>query len=138
MRYYSIEPEVAGGHGRGTVYDYAVTPAAVSRLHYEFSDWLGDSLLESAPCFIATVDLSRQIEQIGLTGVTFDEVETSLSPEGEELIDHPLPEWRWMKVIGSPGESDFYLDDSATLIISERALEVLRMAGIDNADIESL
>lgn len=45
MKYFYIEPEVAGGLGRNTVMNRAVHPPVVSKLHYHFDGWLGDVLL---------------------------------------------------------------------------------------------
>ena len=36
MKYFYIQPEVAGGLGKNTVMDRSVHPPIVSRLHYEF------------------------------------------------------------------------------------------------------
>jgi hypothetical protein len=36
MKYFYIQPEVAGGLGKNTVMDRSVHPPIVSRLHHEF------------------------------------------------------------------------------------------------------
>ncbi|MEV6278637.1 hypothetical protein [Nocardia sp. NPDC051832] len=135
MRFHLIEPEVAGGHGPGTVYDWSTVPATVTKLEYEFADWLGDALLESTPCFVVTAEVAGQIARMGLSGATFDDVIVSISPEGEELMDAELPAWRWLKPTGKPGESDFGVNDALSLVVSDRALAVLADAGIRNADV---
>ncbi len=52
MKYYQLEPEVAGGFGEQSVIDRSSGKMVVRKLHYEFDGWLGDVLLESYLCFI--------------------------------------------------------------------------------------
>ncbi|MFG1790411.1 hypothetical protein [Nocardia sp. NPDC049149] len=134
MSFFVVEPEVAGELGPGTEYDRSAQPAVVTKLEYRFSDWLGDAIVESVPCFIATEDLARAISESSLTGVSFADVTVTISPEAEMLMTDELPKWRWMQFSGSPYESDFGLSGDLSLIVSERALAVLRHAGISNAD----
>ena len=57
MKYYMIEPEVAGEIGENTIYDNydeiinQKKKPIISHLHYIFDGWLGDELLEVTPCF---------------------------------------------------------------------------------------
>jgi len=73
MKYYYIEPEVAGGLGNDTVMNRSVHPPVVTKLHYQFDGWLGDVLLESSPCFIVTELAKQKLQDARLTGATFDE-----------------------------------------------------------------
>ncbi|WP_254706781.1 hypothetical protein [Ralstonia pseudosolanacearum] len=68
MKYFFIEPEVAGKLGENTVLDPAVYPARVDKLNYKFSGWLGDAMLESFPCVIATQAASDALKQSDVTG----------------------------------------------------------------------
>jgi hypothetical protein len=136
MSFYTVEPEVAGELGPGTEFDRSVQPVAVTRMEYQFTNWLGDALLESTPCFIVTEELAQRIGEASLTGAMFGDVEVSVSPEGEELIQQPLPKWRRLKPVGKAYEDDFGLDDDLLLAVSERALSVLREAGLRHADVE--
>ncbi|GAA3989203.1 hypothetical protein GCM10022247_04650 [Allokutzneria multivorans] len=133
MGYYIVQPEVAGDFGDNTVLDFSVEPAVVTRLEYRFSDWLGDAVLECTPCFIVTEALAAAITEAGLTGVEFDELEVSLSPEGEELIEEPLPRWKWLRFTGKAHQEDLGVDEDFMLVVSERALAVLREHGLNNA-----
>ncbi|MFB9909629.1 hypothetical protein [Allokutzneria oryzae] len=135
MTYYIVEPEVAGDFGDNTVFDRTVQPAAVARFEFRFANWLGDAILECAPCFIVTETLADAITDTGLTGAVFDEVRISLSSEGEELIEEPLPAWKWLRFTGDPYRDDLGIDLSK-LVVSERALELLREHGLDHADVE--
>jgi hypothetical protein len=68
MSHFQLEPEVAGGWGANTEADTSKHPPVVSRLHYEFSGWLGDCLLESFPCFIATNAVIDSLSNVGISG----------------------------------------------------------------------
>jgi hypothetical protein len=132
--YYVLEPEVAGGWGKNTVFTRtAGRPVVVHRLHYEFDGWLGDELVESTPCYLVTKRLSDEIARAQLTGAVFDEVEVTTSDEFKELHpDRVLPNWLWLKADGVPGVDDFTIGLGSRLIVSE-ALALLKRVGIPNA-----
>jgi hypothetical protein len=134
MRFYLIEPEVAGGLGVETIRDRRVHPPIISRLHYEFDGWLGDQLLTTFPCYIVTEAAMRTILAERLTGVTFDDVLVTTSYDFEERYpDERLPRFVWLKVMGRPEVDDFGLDPIAHLIVSDRALRVLTLLGVAHA-----
>lgn len=135
MNYFLLSPEVAGGLGKNTVMNRTVHPPAISRLHYELDGWLGDELLESFPCFVVTRRLADAIENAGLSGVSFGDLEVTTSEQFKELYpDRDLPQFVWMKVMGKAGKQDFGLDDQNRLIASEKALDVLKTMRVDNCD----
>ncbi|WP_086821731.1 hypothetical protein [Allokutzneria sp. NRRL B-24872] len=78
----------------------------MTRLEYQFSWWLGDAI-----------------------------VEISLSLEGEEWIEEPLPKWKWLRFTGKAHQEDLGMDENFTLVVSERALAVLREHGLKCADV---
>lgn len=133
--YYAVEPEVAGGWGESTV--FTTVPGkgvVVQRLHYKFDGWLGDELLESSPCFIVSQRMADEIERAGLTGVQFDLVEVTVSEQFKQLYpDRGLPKFLWLKVEGSPGRDDFGITSGLKLVVSERALDVLKRVGFSHA-----
>jgi hypothetical protein len=134
MKYYVIEPEVAGGFGEHTVIDRSTGKMVVQKLHYKFDGWLGGELLESAPCYIVTERLASEIERAQFTGVRFEEVEVSASDQFTELYpNRHLPKFLWLKVDGKPGHEDFGLAPGLQLVVSERAVELLHLTGIPNA-----
>jgi hypothetical protein len=138
MRYFKVEPEVAGGLGDHTVLDTSTHPPIVHKLHYEIETWLGDAMLTSSPCFITTEGLSRAIIQVGFTGVRFAPVEMSISEQGQEFEPElKLPKFRWMQVDGHAGQDDFGLLNKIRLVVSERALALLRRFGLKYAVIEN-
>lgn len=134
MNHFIVEPEVAGGLGEHTVIDSTVRPPKVSRLHYKFDGWLGDSLLESFPCYIATKDVAQKLKAMHFTGVDFCDVEIEKSEQFRRLYpNRKLPDFLWLKIFGQPGKDDFGLDDDLRLVISERVLAVLKSQHLQNA-----
>ena len=83
MKYYMIEPEVAGEIGENTIYDNydeiinQKKKPIISHLHYIFDGWLGDELLEVTPCFLISERLKKEIENHGFSGCRFADVEVS-------------------------------------------------------------
>jgi len=138
MNYFLLEPEVAGELGDGTVMDTSVHPPVVSRLQYVIQDWLGDEILESTPCFVVTEHLAGLIEAAGLSGYRLAGAEVVLGEDAEELADGPidLPKFQWLQLPGSAGTDDFGASSNGSLVVSERALDVLRQGALNNCDIE--
>ena len=138
MQYYSIEPEVAGGFGNDTLLDTSVHPPIVTKLHYEFSGWLGDSIVESFPSFIVTEELANAFKESHITGVDFDSVTVTKSPDFfDSHLGRPFPSWLWLKVNGDSTD-DVYLNSSHVLVVSERVLSMLTEVGISHADVEKI
>ncbi|MQM26554.1 hypothetical protein [Glycomyces albidus] len=140
MSYYLLEPEVAGELGEDTVMDTSVHPPAVTRLQYVIQDWLGDEILESTPCFVVTEHLAGLIEAAGLSGYRLADAEVVLGEDAEELAEGPidLPKWQWLQLTGTAGADDFGASANGSLVVSERALGVLRQGTLDNCDVEAL
>jgi hypothetical protein len=138
MDYFYFEPEVAGELGENTVIDTRYHPPVVTKLHYKFSGWLGDAILESFPCFITTTEVINIISEIGLTGVDVAPVETSVSQGFNEAVGlRSLPPFFWLKIDGVAGGDDFGIAKDLRLVLSERALNAIRAFGINNALVES-
>ena len=139
MRYFSIEPEVAGDLGENTIMDSNRHPPLVKKLHYEFITWLGDALLESFPCFIVTESGMKKLQAASLTGINFGPVEVTASEEFQDFYpDRKLPTFAWMQAQGVPGQDDFSIGPDFRLVVSERALQVLRELGISHAKVQGL
>lgn len=155
MKLYLLEPEVAGGFGENTVVSNLENVRAkrerpiVTHLHYEFSGWLGDEILETTPCFIITESLAASIHRNGLKGYTFADVETSVTEEFEELYPgKTLPKFRRLvpqgtvEVSGNQFKSwsgdDFCLSQKSILVTSEKALAILKKHQVDHCDITEL
>src|SRR5579871_6629670 len=136
MKFYRLEPEVAGGFGDDTVINHSVSPPRVERLDYQFEVWSGDELLESFPCFIASERLSNAIKQLNAPGVRFADVKITQSEEFEELYPGKvLPEFKWLQVFGTPGQDDFGISKDFRLVVSEAILDTLKSYALSHCDI---
>jgi len=134
--YYYIDVEVAGGLGDKTVANMDVHPPEVTKLDYQFDGWLGDDILESFPCFIVTEKLKNLLEITVLTGFQFDDVVISKSEQYFSTSSNEcLPKFYWFKIIGIAGKNDFGISKDYRLVVTEKALEILRKCKIDQSDI---
>lgn len=133
MRFFKLQPEVAGGLGARTIMDTTIHPPAVSVLEYEFDGWLGDDLLESFPCFIVSERLKNLLDENTFTGYAFDSVIISRSETFDELYPETiLPEFHWLKVEGKAGIEDVGFSELNHLVVSESVLKVLLQANLKN------
>jgi hypothetical protein len=139
VRYFSVEPEVAGELGERSKIRHVDGRVQVDRLHYEFHGWLGDCLIESTPCFIITKEAEHVLRVASATGARFDVVEISRSEEFDKLQpDCELPAFSWLIVDGRVAEDDFGLSPGLVLVISERVLHLLRQVGLKHALVKAL
>jgi len=155
LRLFELEPEVAGGFGENTVVSNLDNVRAkrerpiVTHLHYEFSGWLGDEILETTPCFIVTEGLADSIQRSELKGYNFADVETSVTEEFEELYPGTiLPKFKriipqgTVEVNGNTSldwsGDDFCLSQKSVLVVSEKALDVIKKHKLDYCDITEL
>jgi hypothetical protein len=137
MRYFYLEPEVAGGVGEHTVMNVNVHPPLVSRLHYSFDGWLGGAILEGFPCYIVTIPAQHALSTLGATGMKFDQAELSRSEFFKDMYPgRQLPEFVWLKVDGKPGKDDFGMAPDHRLVVSERVLDLFKELGLGDATFE--
>lgn len=140
MRYFLLKPEVAGGFGpRTLMLDQTARPPMLKRFNYEFSGWLGDSLLTTVACFIVTQQLSEKLTAGGFTGFSLGTVEITKSNEFMELYpEKVLPCFVWLKVHGKAGVDDFGIatDRKFRLVISERVLDILKESTLNHCEIQ--
>ena len=135
---YTLRAEVAGGLGPQSVLDSSTNPPLVSKLHYDFVSWLGDDIVGAFPCSIVTEALAEAIVDASLTGAEIDEVIVTKNPHFERFFPDTaaiLPEWKWLRPTGEPHESDIWQDEQGILIVSERALKVMRKFSLENCRI---
>ncbi|MBM3484740.1 MAG: hypothetical protein FJX66_15790 [Alphaproteobacteria bacterium] len=135
--FWSVEPEVAGELGHGSVLDTSVHPPHVSKLEYRFIGWLGDELLETFPCYVVTERLGVALISACLAGFELDDVDVVVSDEFIEMYPgRSLPTFKWLKVTGQAGVDDFGLSHEHTLVVSDAALQQLRQHTLSHCDIE--
>ncbi|WP_258839154.1 hypothetical protein [Mechercharimyces sp. CAU 1602] len=144
-----MEPEVAGGVGEDTLFSkdfYTSGHRKVEFLHYVFSGWLGDSLLETVPCYIVSQPLVKSIQAYNLTGYQCEEMKVTMDESFLEL--HPktvLPLFLRLLPLGRVNIKeggltdwsghDFCLGDNMYLFVSERALDVLELHQINHCEV---
>ncbi|MCU0864038.1 MAG: hypothetical protein MUC36_09615 [Planctomycetes bacterium] len=134
--FWSLEPEVAGELGDGSVLDTSVHPPIVSKLEYILSGWLGDDLLESFPCYVVTERLAKELQASACTGYRLDDVEVVTSPEFDDMYpERQLPGFRWLKITGKAGVDDFGMSAKHTLVVSDRALQAMRRHTLDQCGV---
>lgn len=135
--FWSLEPEVAGELGDGSVLDTSVHPPEVSKLEYRFTGWLGDELLEMFPCYIVTEPLGAALLSANFTGFQLDDVDVVASHEFTEMYPgRRLPNFKWLRVSGQAGMDDFGISDERTLVVSDAALRLLRQHKMSQCDVE--
>ena len=139
MNFYKIFPEVPGGLGEET--DLHRDPEngrmQVTRLHYHFEDWLGDSMITSCPVYLVTSAVAREFGQLGITGTEF--APAKLSKSREFRVRSPglkLPQFVWLKPIGKGGADDVGLSADLALVISERVLRILQAHGLKHSTLK--
>lgn len=145
MKYFIIEPEVAGGLGEKSKILYENGKIkAVKYLDYEFQGWLGDDILTTHPCFIVSKDLSEAIGNSSLCGYKLERISISFSDEFREFQkDCKVPDFVRIiptysiddaKLFNTLG-MDFYLYEKRYLVISETALLIIGQFHITNTTI---
>ena len=87
MRFFLLEPEVAGGEGEHTEMEVSVHPPVATRLHYEVAGWQGDDLLESTPCFVISPEAAAPLAGAGMESFTLADALITLLAGTEDLID---------------------------------------------------
>ncbi len=126
MEYFYAEPEVPGGLGADTVLDQSTHPPRVENLHFEFSGWLGDDLIESFPCYLASDRLVAALSRGNLTGYSLAPVKITRSDEFLELFpDTELPHFHWLRISGSAQTDDFGISKDHRLVMSASARTLL-------------
>jgi hypothetical protein len=136
-----LRPEVAGGFGEESVLDASRHPPVVDRLHYEFAGWDGDDIVATFPVTIVTDALAKAIMEHGLTGAEFDDVIVTKDPQFETFFPTEaaaLPRWRWLRPVGRPHAADFWQKENGELVVSDRALRLLRQFHLNHAEIEEV
>ena len=148
MMLYLLECEVAGGLGEDTIID---AQKNILYLDYEFAGYMGDEILETIASFVVTFNLAKDIENNNLSGYQFQKIGISTNEgfydfnQEEEIKDFGLR----LMPIGTvkvnkdntyqtwTGE-DFCLSDTKCLVVTERALNVLKKHKMNYCEITEL
>jgi hypothetical protein len=138
--YYQIRPGAAGDIGRKTEHDGTEkppTPSTTHTLHHVFKVWRGDSIIHCDLFFVISEELKKALKNSDLEGYETDDLIVTKSRKFEQLQpDTELPEFYWFRVTGEPGVDDFGTEDRLWLVVSEDALDTLREATLEHAEVE--
>ena len=138
MKYFLLDPEVAGGLGKNSKLDTSVHPPRVLRLHYEVDAWLGDDLVQSFPSYLVARRMWERLGSLKPTGVATAAAEITASDEFRELNPgRVVPQFVWLKVSGAPGKDDFGLTANAGLVVSERVLKEMKSGQLEHCDVSA-
>ncbi len=133
--HFELEPEVSGEWGENTVVNTSIHPPVVHELHYVFTGWLGDDLIESFPCYIISERLARYLSHTQLTGFKLSTVEVTKSDEFQTSYqDSAFPSFTWLQITGDIS-SDFYISSSGILVVTKAGLDALKMFNLSHCDI---
>lgn len=144
MNYYLLSPEIAGelGDGSEVVYEDGKIKEVIF-LEYNFMGWQGDELLSTHPCFIVTESLQNDIILNNLTGVKFNDIAMTFSDEFYEICGNvKIPQFVQIICNASYEDNannlqyDFYYNKYKEIIVSEKALTVLKQHKLDMCIIE--
>lgn len=144
MKYYALGTQAVGDFGRNTIMGSCEDrPPKVERFHIEMDRWPKDDIIEVCATYAVSERLAAQLKASGLTGYKLDEVEVTTSADFEEWRtlhkDQTIPKFYWFKVIGNPGVDDFGVilgPCELPLIVSERAMKVLKENNLSVCDVE--
>lgn len=130
FKYYRVSPEVAGGLGVETIMDRSEHPPRVAKLHYEVIDWLGDSIVQSFPCYLVVRSLAQSMSSAGLSGFSIASAVISEASEFREFNpEGELPDLVWLIPDGVPGVHDVAVNEKGHLIASETFVSMINCAG---------
>jgi hypothetical protein len=139
-KFFVLTPEVAGGLGPHTVMDRSTHPPTVSKLHYEFDGWLGDEIVESFPCILATESLTNRLRLEQVVGMEVADAEVSITDQFREVCPGvELPRFVWLKATGCAGVDDnIAIGPRFRLVVSERVLRVIQATRPRALEVEEL
>ncbi len=135
MKYFILEPEVSGELGTNTIIDSNKHPPVIHKLHFVFTGWLGDDLIECFPCYLISERLKLALENSNLSGFYVEECEIQDSEEMLELQPEiQLSQFYWLKVELNLN-LDFYINNESKLVITEKAYKLLQAFNLNYCDI---
>jgi hypothetical protein len=131
MSFYILKPQQCGGFGRKTLYGGELTdrPPAIYRLDFEFTAWPIDDLIEFNCTYIATERLIAELSELNPkpVGIFYDTVTINTTYEMRQAQPGlELATYKWCKINGRPGKDDFAMSADHHLVISSRALVVIK------------
>lgn len=136
---YRLEPQVAGELGPDTDLDTSTHPPKVKRLEYVLDQPESDELITSFPVFLVSEQLGSRIKKADLDGFKLAKASIGTSDNYRELYGKARHrDYRWLHVTGTAGRSDFWLDESFNLCVSDRAMAILEAGVLSECQVEKV
>lgn len=136
---YRLEPQVAGELGPDTDLDTRTHPPKVKRLEYVLDQPESDDLITSFPVFLVSEQLASRIKKARLHGFKLAKASIGTSDNYRELYAKAMHrDYRWLQITGAVGRSDFWLDNSFNLCVSDRAMAILEAGVLADCEIERI
>lgn len=127
MQFWKLSPEVPAELGDHTALDSTVHPPAVRTLHLMFVGWPESQLISCFPCFAVTKALAEILVRAECSGFELAQLKVTLDEQLEERhANRRLPPFVWPRVVGTALRDDFGVGDDHGLVVSARALAILR------------
>lgn len=83
--------------------------------------------MQTFPCFLVVRSVANELRGSALSGFRLAEAIVSEASEFQDINPGGvLPDLVWLEIDGTPGLDDFAITEKGQLIVSERALELLR------------
>lgn len=125
---YSLDPQVAGELGEGSVLDTTVHPPVVTKVDYLLDQPETDDLIQAFPVYLVSSELADRFQAAAMSGFALAEATVRPSPDCLAVFgDAPPREYRWLQVHGGEGD-DCWIDQSLMLCVSDRMMEILNHA----------
>jgi hypothetical protein len=105
-----------------------------------FDVWSPDDLLKTSPCYFMSRRLYKELESNIFSDVELGpNVDTEASITFKELYPNKaIPKYYLLRITGTAFKDDFGLDMSNKLILSPRAMSVLRGYSLADAELEEV
>jgi hypothetical protein len=134
MGFWKIAAVRPGGVWRHS----AKRPDGSLEMVYAYDFWTDEPLFQDPPFYFVRASIGRILQEAGLTGFALRSIPTIRAKEwlDPENKDRPLEDVQHLEIAGRAGDADFGLQHTSDLIISDRALELLRQHGLKPTEIE--
>jgi hypothetical protein len=137
VRYWKVTPEVPAELGEETKLDTTVHPPVVNALHLRFVGWSGSEFIECFPVYAATRGLAHDLAGAGLTGFQVVDLKLTRDEQFHDLYPcRELPDFVWLKIGGGARFDDFGMDADHKVVVSDRALAILKSRSLVNCEVD--
>ena len=133
MQYFVIEPTCYGEIGEGTIFETKSGSREITQLDLMLKHIPKDDIMSVGGERVISEKLAIKLAKTKLTGYELDDVHVYKS-EQFDWGDRPLPEFKWLKIVGAGLKDDFGIH-KRRFVISEPALEFLKGFSIGQCEI---